>query len=89
MSTEDNLTGFGYMSKQLVEVTSTLTAHETQIKILSDQLMLSKCQQAEETCGRINVDALNRFIIIGGPFLPQSDELQIKLKRQVTFSFTY
>lgn len=83
MSTEDDLTGFNYMSSQMVEVTATLTAHETQIQILSDQLTVTRCQQAEETCGRMNVDALNHFIVIGGPLLPQGDDLQTKLKQQV------
>lgn len=67
----------------MVGMSSTLNAHEVQIKMLTDQVVLSRCQQAEEACGRINSDNLNRLIIVGGPFLPLSEQLQAKLKSQV------
>lgn len=75
--------GFDYLSESLVSVTSTLTAHDVQIKVMRDQLLLTRCQHAEEVCGRENVDNLNRFVIIGAPFLPLSDQLQAKLRSQV------
>lgn len=77
--------GFVYLSESLVQVTSTVAAHDLHIKLLKDQLLLTRCQHAEETCGRENVDNLNRFVIIGAPYLPLSDQLQAKLRSQVSF----
>lgn len=79
--------GFKHVSDGLITVSSTLAAHELQIKILTDQLMITRCQHSEEACGRINVDNLNRLIIVGGPYLSLSDQLQAKLRSQVIFDF--
>lgn len=75
--------GFELLSNSVITMSTTLVAHELQIRILTDQLMLTRCQQAEEACGRINVDNLNRMIIVGGPYLPLSEQLQAKLRSQV------
>lgn len=76
--------GFNLLSAGMVTMSTTLVAHDLQIKLLSDQLLVSRCQQAEETCGRVNVDNLNRLIIVGGPYLSLSENLQAKLRSQVS-----
>lgn len=73
-----------YTFNLLVGVSATVASHEIQLKLLSDQLLMTRCQHYEETCGRQNADNLNRFIIVGAPFLPQSDQLQARLKSQVS-----
>lgn len=75
--------GFNFLSDTLVTVSSTVAAHDVQLKLLQDQLLLTRCQHAEEACGRENVDNLNRFVIIGAPYLSLSENLQAKLRSQV------
>ena len=55
-----------------------------EMAIMNDQVMLTRCQMFEETCGRINSDNLNHFMVMGAPYLPLSDGLQELLRKQVT-----
>lgn len=80
---EDGAAAYEYTSSAVVELSAAVASHQIQIKLLSDKLLLTACQHAEERCGRQNVDNLNRFIVIGGPYLEQSDQLQSRLKSQV------
>ena len=79
----ENQDAFKYLSNNIVELTATVASHELQMRVLHDQLAITRCMHAEEACGRVNVDNLNRLIIVGGPFLQLSEQLQAKLKSQV------
>lgn len=80
---DDPSSNFEYTTSAVVELSAAVASHQVQIKQLSDRLMITACQHAEEACGRVNVDNLNRFVIIGAPYLEQSDQLQSRLKSQV------
>lgn len=82
-ATEGPTDGFDFLSNSMVALSSVVASHDLQIRVLTDQLLLTRCQQAEEVCGRENVDNLNRFIVIGAPYLPLSEQLQSKLRSQV------
>lgn len=88
-SGEDPSNTYEYTSSVVVALSATVASHQIQIKQLSDRLLLTACQHAEESCGRVNTDSLNRFVIIGAPYLEQSDQLQSRLKSQVCFFIDY
>jgi len=67
----------------LSEATGQLQYH---VRALEDRQMVDRCEMLEEREGRINSEALNHIIIKGAtvPFLERGDDLQQRLKTQVT-----
>ncbi len=53
------------------------------VRALQDKDRMRDCEDSEEKEGRMNCDLLNRFIVIGGPFLDPGLNLQSKLQEQV------
>ena len=71
---------------EVAALSAVVSGQGTELSILKDQVMVTRCQMYEETCGRINQENLNRFMIMGARFHPLSDSMQDVLKKQVTYS---
>ena len=69
-------------------LSAVVTGQGAELAILNDQVMVTRCQMYEENCGRVNVDNLNHFMVMGAPYLPLCDGLQELLRKQVTFKFS-
>ena len=75
------------MLEELNALSTVVASHGAEMAILNDQVMLTRCQMFEETCGRVNSDNLHHFMVMGAPYLPLSDGLQELLRKQVLFKF--
>jgi len=60
-----------------------------QVSSLHDQLMVTRCQLYEDTCGRINESNLSHIMVMGAPYFPVSANVQEQLKQQVTKFYIY
>jgi len=75
---------FTYLVEENSALSTVVAGHEALLSVLRDDVLLTRCQMYEEGCGRINVDNLNRFLILGAPFIVFSAVLQDHLKQQVS-----
>jgi hypothetical protein len=78
---------FAYIASTVGHVSDVQSQTLYRVKILEDDKKVKACHDAEEKEGRINCDMLSRFVIIGGPVVPASPELQAQLVSQVYFIF--
>jgi hypothetical protein len=69
-------TAINYVSDQQVQNTY-------RVSILESKERLKTCENLEEKEGRINCDLLNRFVLIGAPFVPAGPDMQAHLVSQV------
>ena len=78
---------FTFMLDEFNALSAVVAGQGAEMAILNDQVMLTRCQMSEETCGRVNSDNLNHFMVMGAPYLPLSDGLQDQLRKQVISYF--
>lgn len=81
---ENSADRFRFLHEAISELSGVAEDHEVRLSKLEHTSQVSQCAQAEEICGRQNCDALNRFIVQGGPYLALGDDIQDRLKAQVT-----
>jgi hypothetical protein len=66
---------------------SNVSDHQVQstyrVGVLENQSRVKSCEFLEEKEGRINSDLLNRFVILGGPFVQAGPDMQDLLVKQV------
>ena len=74
---------FTFLLNEIGSLSTVVAGHSSQISVLNDQMVVTRCQLYEDNCGRVNQDNLNRFLIMGAPYYPLSDNLQDLLKKQV------
>ena len=74
---------FSFLLEEVNALTGVVASHGAQLSVLSDELLTTRCQLLEETCGRINTDNLRHVIILGGPYLALGTDIQTRLKKQV------
>ena len=77
------------MMEEINTLSTVVAGQGAEMAILNDQVMLTRCQMFEETCGRVNSDNLNHFMVMGAPYLPLSDGLQTLLRDQVVEHAVY
>ena len=65
-------------------MSTVMASQGAEMVVLKDQVLLTRCQMLEETCGRINSDNLHHFMVMGAPYFPLSEGLQALLRDQVT-----
>jgi hypothetical protein len=86
--TSNTVTGpeeqFAYLTKAIGVVSGQQSQSQFRLSLLENANKVKVCRDHEETEGRINTDLLNRVIIVGGPLVPPSDDLQDLLIRQVS-----
>ena len=87
MESPDPLVRFNFLLEETNALSGIVASHGAQLAVLSDQLLVTRCQILEENCGRINSDNLHHFIIMGGPYLPLGSDIQARLKKQVPHIF--
>ena len=81
---------FSFLLEEVNAMSGIVASHGAQLSVLSDELLTTRCQLLEETCGRINTGNLRHVILIGAPYLPLGTDIQNRLKKQVllcTFMF--
>lgn len=83
LASKDPKDRFNFLVDEVSSLSTVVSGHGAQLSVLNDQMMVTRCQMYEESCGRINQDNLNRFLIMGAPYLPLSDNVQDLLKKQV------
>lgn len=76
---------FKFLLDEVNLLSTVVSSHGSQLSVLSDQMVVTRCQLYEDNCGRINQENLNRFMVMGAPYFPLSNDLQDKLKQQVKF----
>ena len=74
---------FSFMLDEFNLLSAVVADQGAEMAILNDQVMLTRCQMFEETCGRVNTDNLNHFMVMGAPYLPLGEGLQDRLRKQV------
>ncbi len=72
-----------YLTEAIGVVSGQQSQSQFRLSLLENSNKVKTCRDYEEDEGRINVDLLNRVIIVGGPLIPPSDDLQDLLIRQV------
>ena len=77
---------FTFLINEVGTLSTIVAGNSAQISILNDQMVVTRCQMYEDNCGRVNQDNLNRFLIMGAPYYPLSDNLQEQLKKQVNIT---
>ena len=68
---------------EVSSLSAVVSGHGAQLSVLSDQMIVTRCQMYEDNCGRINQENLNRFMIMGAPYFPLTENIQDTLKKQV------
>ena len=76
---------FNFLMGEIGALSAVVSGQGTQLSVLNDQVTVTRCQVYEETCGRINYENLNHFMITGAQYHPLSDNMQEVLKKQVNF----
>jgi len=74
---------FGFLSDAISTISDLQAQNHYMLRLLESKNKIKTCRDYEEAEGRMNTDMLNRLIIIGGPLLPASEELQKGLVAQV------
>lgn len=74
---------FSFLLDEVNALSAVIAGQGAEMSILNDQVLLTRCQMFEESCGRVNTDNLNHFMVMGAPYLPLSDGLQDLLRSQV------
>jgi hypothetical protein len=74
---------FAYLTEAIGVVSGQQSQSQFRLSLLENSNKVKTCENYEEKEGRINTDLLNRVIIVGGPLIPPSDDLQGLLVRQV------
>jgi hypothetical protein len=77
-----------YLTEAIGVVSGQQSQSQFRLSLLENSNKVKTCRDYEEAEGRINVNLLNRVIIVGGPLIPPSDDLQDLLIRQVNL-FSY
>jgi hypothetical protein len=74
---------FGYLSDAVSAISDLQVQNHILLRQLQSKNKVKNCRDYEEAEGRMNTDMLHRLVIIGGPQLPASDDLQQHLRTQV------
>ena len=75
---------FNFLMGEVSSLSAVVSGHGAQLSVLSDQMIVTRCQMYEDNCGRINQENLNRFMIMGAPYFPLTENIQDTLKKQVS-----
>ncbi len=72
----------------LVKTVNVVSENQAQlghvVRALQDKDKMRDCEDCEEKEGRMNCDLLDRFVIIGGPFIDPGPNLQSQFTIQLT-----
>jgi len=74
---------FSFLLEEVNSLSVTVSSQGTQLAVLANDLLVTRCQMLEENCGRVNSDNLHHFIVLGCPFFPLTNTLQDQLRQQV------
>ena len=83
MTSSSPIDRFTFLSEEINSISGVVTAHGAQLAVLTDQLLVARCQMYEESCGRVNNDNLHHFMLMGVPYLALGQDIQARLKQQV------
>jgi len=83
MTSSNPLERFSFVIEEVNTISGIVAAQGAQLSVLSDQLLVTRCQMHEEGCGRVNTDNLHHFMLMGVPYLPLGPDIQTRLKQQV------
>ena len=77
---------FTFLLDEFNVMSAVVASQGAQMDLINDQVMVTQCRMFEETCGRINSDNLNHFMVMGAPYFPICDGLQELLRKQVCYN---
>ena len=83
MTSPNPMDRFSFLMEDFNALSGIVSSHGAQLSVLTNQLLITRCQMHEESCGRVNTDNLHHFMLMGVPYLPLGTDIQTRLKQQV------
>ena len=77
---------FNLLLGEVSSLSAVVSGQGAQLSVLNDQMLITRCQMYEDTCGRINQENLSHFMVMGAPYYALAENIQDTLKKQVTKS---
>jgi hypothetical protein len=78
---------FAYLAESVGHVSDLQMQTAFSVKVLQNNEKIKNCKDHEEDEGRMNCDMLNRFVIVGGQLVQNSEDMQGQLVHNVSITY--